>query len=266
MIPKKLIKLSKNMRVDTITRQNKKSFAPLCFGETQSKEEQIVKPPSSSRRSSGTSLTKANRSASQRKTNRRKERESAKTKPPSTQNSNLHSYNPLITVLCTLLERKENDEKQCDNNRLFKIYNRRVLGRVEKICQELTQLEGVESELSWVQKSFLPFLNNFAIYYSHVCKDLFKKEDFSYAKELEQWLFEDISNECAQLNWFSLQKVYPYRDRFIEGVHNQKRVVSIQETLHDTILEIRSLGLLEPQGDEIVEPSQVVVGICVQNS
>ena len=204
---------------------------------------------------------KATRRKTKEKSNTRK-----KTIPTPKKNPNIHNYNPLITALCTLLERKENDEKQCNNNRLFKIYNRRVLGRVEKICQELAQLEGVESELSWVQKSFLPFLNNFAIYYSHVCKDLNKKEDFSYARDLEQWLYEEISNECAQLNWFSLQKVYPYRDQFIEGVHSQKRVVSIQESLHDTILEIRSLGLLEPQGDEIVEPSQVVVGIYVQTS
>lgn len=269
MIPKKLIKLSKNMRVDTITKQNKKSFAPLCFGEVDSKEEN-TREPSASKRSAMSTASKVSRSSSKRATNRRKRREDIKNQPkasPTTnRNPNLHNYNPLITALCALLDRKEHDEKQCNNSRLYKIYNRRVLGRVEKICQELTQLEGVESELSWVQKSFLPFLNNFAIYYSHVCKDLYKQENFSYAKELEQWLYEDISNECAQLNWFSLQKVYPYRDQFIEGAHTQKRVVSIQESLHDTILEIRSLGLVEPQGDEIVEPSQVVVGICVQNS
>ena len=222
MIPKKLIKLSKNMRVDTITRQNKKKFAPLCFGEIQEEQEQVKEDKEIKTVSQRAPSTRVNRSASKRTKNRRTRREEIDTssnkvkaspKPPP----NMHKYNPLITVLCALLERKEHDETQCNNSRLYKIYNRRVLGRVEKICQELAQLEGVESELSWVQKSFLPFLNNFAIYYSHVCKDLHKKENFSYARELEQWLYEDISNECSQLNWFSLQKVYPYRDRFIEG-------------------------------------------------
>ena len=174
MIPKKLIKLSKNMRVDTITKQNKKSFAPLCFGEIQSKEERNLATSASPKRAPSLSSSKNNNATRKRKANRRKTKENnnTRTKPTPKQNPNLHNYNPLITALCALLDRKEHDEKQCDNNRLFKIYNRRVLGRVEKICQELAQLEGVESELSWVQKSFLPFLNNFAIYYSHVCKDL----------------------------------------------------------------------------------------------
>ena len=276
MVPKKLIKLSKDMRVDTITKQNKKDFAPLCFGEVHEEQKQEKESPKVSRRPSEVS-PKSNRSTAKRAKSRRNRREESPQKtnkaPQKTntdtkpkRNPSMHKYNPLVTVLCALLERKEHDEKQCNNSRLFKIYNRRVLLRIEKLCQELTQLEGMQSELSWVQKSLLPFLNNFAIYYSHVCKDLHKKENFSYARELEQWLYEELSNECAQLNWFSIQKVYPYRDRFIEGVHTQKRVVSIQENLHDTILEIRALGLVEPQGDDIVEPSQVVVGIYVQNS
>ena len=269
MVPKKLIKLSKDMRVDTITKQNKKDFAPLCFGEVHEEQKQEKESPRAAKRSQKAPPNNS-RPAGKRSKNRRKRREEAPLKTDTSttpkRNTKIHKYNPLVTVLCALLERKEHDERQCNNNRLFKIYNRRVLLRIEKICQELTQLEGMQSELSWVQKSFLPFLNNFAIYYSHVCKELHKKEDFSYARELEQWLYEELSNECAQLNWFSLQKVYPYRDRFIEGVHTQKRVVSIQENLHDTILEIRSLGLVEPQGNDVVEPSQVVVGIYVQNS
>lgn len=272
MIPKKLIKLSKDMRVDTITKQNKRDFAPLCFGDTP-KGEENVRP---SRRSTPKidakkQSSKQNRQKDTRK-NRRERNKQNRSNPVQVQQSaqpnpsRIHHYNPLMTTLSALLERKEHDKNSCNNDRLFKIYNRRVLGRVEKVCKELSQLDGIESELGWVQRTLLPFLNNFAIYYSHICKELHKIEDYSYAKELESWLYEEVSNECAQLNWFSLQKVYPYRDNFIEGAHKQKRVVSIHERLHDKILEIRSLGLMEVQGNEIVEPAQVVVGIHVQKS
>lgn len=276
MIPKKLVKLSKDMRVDTITKQNKRDFAPLCFGDVpklkanpnskKKKHRPKENPKQSTRPARGKEARRNRREKKKQESTEQVEQQLRDAKKTPSKKQDVHHYNPLMTTLCSLLEREEHDKRQCNNDRLFKIYNRRVLGRVEKVCNELSQLDGLESELGWVQKTLLPFLNNFAIYYSHICKERHKTEDYSYAKELEHWLYEEVSNECAQLNWFSLQKVYPYRDQFIDGAHKQKRVVSIHENLHDKILEIRSLGLMEVYGDEVVEPAQVVVGIHVQKS
>lgn len=254
MIPKKLIKISNDMRVNTIAKQNQRDFRSLRFGNILESQAEITttspqKAPSrtSSRSSSGASVPVASNA------------------PPATAPKGAGTqYNPLISILCSLLETKEEAKRKCNLPRLFRIYERRILPRIDSLCQELVQLNGVESELEWVQKNFLPFLNNLAQYFAHLCKIAYEGRDFSYADEVAHLLFDQISGECAQLNWFSLQRVYPYKDTFREGTHMQKKIVSAHDDLHDKILDIRQLGLLEPNGQEIVEATHVVVGVSIQ--
>ena len=79
----------------------------------------------------------------------------------------------------TMKNIKEHDKNKCNDARLFRIYERRVISRVDILCKELNQLSGLENELAWVQKSFLPFLNNLVQYYSKVCKNEHKLGRFS---------------------------------------------------------------------------------------
>ena len=265
MIPKKLIKIPNDMQVDTINKQNKKEFQPLIFGDRSAKivekkkeqKELEAKQKPSRRRRNKTRGTEAP-SPKKARTSKNKTQEH---KPTA---QKIHNFHPLMAILRILVERKEQDRARCPVTRLFRIYERRVVSRVEGLCKDLSQLNGLDSELSWVQKSLLPFLNNLAQYYSHISKHGYEKNDFSYADDIGHWLFEQLSNECAQLNWFSLQKVRPYRDSFQEGIHKQQRIVSVQNELHDMILEIRNLGLKDANGEEVVQPTQVIVGISVQ--
>ena len=269
MIPKKLVKISDDMRVDTIAKQNQRDFRPLRFGDEEEPKarakEAVAKsdsvPRAAKRRASSSSASSASASAS-----------SVSNAPVSSVVSSVVSsgkgagsqYNPLITILCSLQDTKEEAKRKCNLPRLFRIYERRILPRIDSLCQELVQLDGVESELAWVQKNFLPFLNNLAQYFAHLCKLAYEGRDFSYADEVASLLFDRISGECAQLNWFSLQRVYPYKDNFEEGRHIQKKIVSAHDDLHDKILDIRQLGLLEPNGQEVVEATHVVVGVSIQ--
>jgi hypothetical protein len=178
MIPKKLIKIPNDMQVDTINKQNKKDFHPLRFGEPvtqkQEKKESRTKQTSSQRRKN----RKMTSSASLENKKMQEKRVGSVSSPKKT-----HNYHPLMSVLRILVERKEQDRARCPITRLFRIYERRVVSRVEGLCKDLSQLSGLDSELSWVQKNLLPFLNNLAQYYSHISKHSYEKGDFSYAND-----------------------------------------------------------------------------------
>ena len=251
MIPKKIVKITKGMQVETIKPQKATSFRPITF--TSPQKTSLKKEVSSTKISKIPQKSSSVGSTS-----------STPTKRTKSAQPNTHIYHPLISLLHQLTDNKEKDKKRCSDNRLFRIYERRVLGRIEGLCQEVTQLSDTTAQLNWVQKNFLPWVSNLMQYYSKICRLAHKNKDTSYQTDIEYWLYNQLSGECAQLGWFSLQRIHPYRDRFQDNIHTQQRIVKVEQDLHDVILEIRAPGLKEPDGSDLVQTAKVVVGLYVE--
>ena len=246
MIPKKIVKITKGMNVETVKPHKAPTFRPISF--TAPVKSQSTSIPAKTTSTSRTSTVKPTPTPK------------PSSRPKGTQN---HLYHPLIALLRQLLDNKEQDKKRCTDARLFRIYERRVLNRINALCEELPQLEDAASQLNWVQKTLLPWLGNIAQYYSKICRIAHKSKDTSYQTDIEYWLYNQLSTECEQLGWFRVQRIHPYRDRFQTEEHQQARIVKVENDLHDVILEIRKIGIKEIQSEDIVEKAQVVVGVCI---
>ncbi|MEC7988085.1 MAG: hypothetical protein VX278_23160 [Myxococcota bacterium] len=314
MITKKIVKLSPDMNVETINKQNVREFRPVHFGPLPTSEEteteitpqearrqrareeratrrgrtptdQPPEQPQSSpnrsqrqtaraerdNRNRGKRLTPAERrqARAERRSRRGRgaspaeSRTEAKKEQVAERTSNA-SLDVIESLLQILLSEVAHHRNQCNDTRLFRIYEKRVLGRIGNACETLKELPNtVDAQLQWVQQHLLPILNNFAQYYSKICKNLQAQTDKSYRQELEQWLFKDISDQCRQLGWFEIQQVYPYREKYDAKYHKQSRLVKVEKTLHDFVLEIRQIGTMDPESADLVQPAQIVVGVAI---
>ena len=109
-------------------------------------------------------------------------------------------------------------------------------------------------------------LDGIAHFLSRVCHHAYRKNRSAEAlkRDLEARLYGSINLACRDYEWFTLQKVIPFKHRYNHFLpkHTLVGTVDVPRRMEDMILEIKSVGIMNYQGTATIEDAKVVIGIC----